>query len=351
MSEVIESRRLHAVDLFCGIGGLTYGLSQAGIRVIAGFDSDNSCRYAYEANNLGAEFIGADIRDVGEREIAPYFEGADVRVLVGCAPCQPFSSHTVKVKSKRKDSNWNLIQEFLRIILELKPEIVSMENVPRLMSKSIYKGFKYELENAGYEISDDVVNSAHYGVPQSRRRLVMFGSLMGEKIEFPERNYFEPNTVKNIIGSLEPLEHGQSSKRDPLHICSRLESVNLERIQASIPGESWRCWPTNLLPDCYKKESGASYGSVYGRMEWNKVSPTITTQFFRYGTGRFGHPEQDRALSLREGALLQTFPPNYRFSPTDEDITLNRIGRHIGNAVPPSLAFVIGNAITSHLDQ
>lgn len=344
-----KSHQLNAqvFDMFCSIGGLTYGLQRSGITVNAGLDIDGSCRYAYE-ENCKATFVEADIRELSFTDIETYFNDAKYRILVGCAPCQPFSNHTAKVKSRQLDSRWNLIDEFLRIILEGQPEIISMENVPQLMDEPIYHKFKHELTEAGYKITDAVLSCSDFGVPQRRCRLVMLASLLGE-IDMPQPEVKEPKTVRQAIGHLCPLEHGQSSATDPLHVCSRLEPINLQRIQASKPGGSWRDWPAKLLPDCYKKDSGLSYGSVYGRMQWDKPAPTLTTQFYRYGTGRYGHPAQDRALSLREGAILQTFPAQYRFVAPGAKVSFTKIGRQIGNAVPPSLAYTIGKAITDHL--
>ena len=347
MSEALLNAQ--AFDMFCSIGGLTYGLQKAGIMVNAGLDIDGSCRYAYE-KNCKTTFIEADIREISFSDVSRYFENAKYRVLVGCAPCQPFSLHTVKFKHSQRDPRWYLIDEFLRIILEGKPEIVSMENVPRLMDQPIYNKFKLVLANAGYKISDGVVSCSDFGVPQTRRRLILLASLLG-KVDMPKPESLKPKTVRQAIGKLESLEHGQSSEVDPLHTCSRLKPINLKRIQTSKPGGSWRDWPSSLLPDCYKKKSGSSYVSVYGRMRWDMPAPTLTTQFYRYGTGRFGHPEQDRALSLREGALLQTFPEHYQFFPPEGKGSFTEIGRHIGNAVPPFLASAIGKAIARHLDE
>ena len=349
MNASVNQLNAQAFDVFCSIGGLTYGLQKAGIEVNAGLDIDGSCRYAYETN-CQATFVEADIRDVSYSDISGYFHDAVYRILVGCAPCQPFSSLASKIKSHESDSRWNLINEFLRIILESRPEIVSMENVPQLMDEPIYDMFKRALADAGYYVSDGIVSCAQFGVPQRRRRLVMLASLLGG-ITLPKPEPDKSRTVKETIEKLAPLEHGQSSETDPLHVCARLEPINLKRIQASKPGGSWRDWPAALLPDCYKKDSGLSFGSVYGRMQWDMLAPTLTTQFYRYGTGRFGHPEQDRALSLREGALLQTFPEHYQFLPPGERAFFARIGRHIGNAVPPSLASAVGKAITCHLEK
>ena len=363
MGESHHRLNARVFDLFCSIGGLTYGLQRAGLAVSAGLDSDGSCEYAY-GENCKADFIQADIRDISFSDLAPYFGDADYRVLVGCAPCQPFSSHTVKMKAYQSDERWNLIDEFLRIILEGRPEIVSMENVPQLMKKPIYKAFKRGLADGGYQISDGVLSCSQFGVPQSRSRLVMLASLSG-RIDLPKpesqstgekctdvkctgEKFFAP-TVRRAIGHLEHLASGQASETDPLHVCSRLAPINLQRIRASKPGRSWRDWPAALLPDCYKKASGSSYGSVYGRMQWDKPAPTLTTQFYRYGTGRYGHPEQDRALSLREGAILQTFPEEYRFIAPGEKASFSKIGRQIGNAVPPSLGVAIGKAMIDHM--
>ena len=349
MCESLNQLNAQVFDMFCSIGGLTYGLQEAGITVKAGLDIDSSCRYAYE-KNCGTTFVEEDIRNISFSDISTYFNDAEYRILVGCAPCQPFSSHTAKRKSCQLDSRWNLIDEFLRIILEGQPEVISMENVPQLMDKAIYHKFKRELTDAGYKIADGVISCTDFGVPQNRCRLVMLGSLL-DRIDMPKSAAKEPKTVRQVIEHLCPLEHGQSSETDPLHVCSRLEPINLKRIRASRPGGSWRDWPTALLPNCYKRDSGLSYGSVYGRMQWDKPAPTLTTQFYRYGTGRYGHPEQDRALSLREGAILQTFPEQYQFVAPGEKASFMKTGRQIGNAVPPSLASAIGRAITDHLKK
>ena len=370
MGESHHRPNARVFDMFCSIGGLTYGLQQAGLAVSAGLDSDGSCQYAY-GENCQAAFLEADIREISYADVAPYLDDAEYRVLVGCAPCQPFSSHTVKMKAYQSDERWNLIGEFLRIILEGRPEIVSMENVPQLMKKPIYQSFKHRLVEAGYQVSDGVLSCDLFGVPQSRSRLVMLASLLGQiGMPKPESQrtsakctgvkrkgvkcrgvkFYAP-TVRRAIGHLEHLESGRASEGDPLHVCSRLAPINLQRIRASKPGGSWRDWPGELLPDCYKKASGSTYGSVYGRMQWDKPAPTLTTQFYRYGTGRYGHPEQDRALSLREGAILQTFPEEYRFIAPGEQASFSKIGRQIGNAVPPSLGVAIGKAMIDHLNK
>jgi DNA (cytosine-5)-methyltransferase 1 len=153
------------------------------------------------------------------------------------------------------------------------------------------------------------------------------------------------------IGNLEPIEAGTSSKKDRLHKSAALSKVNLKRIKKSVPGGSWRDWNEDLRADCHRKETGNTYVSVYARMEWDKPAPTITTQFFGFGTGRFGHPEQDRALSIREGAILQTFPSEYEFIPTTSPVGFKKLGKYIGNAVPVRLGEIIGKSIIRHLEE
>ena len=346
-NSAIADKKIKAFDFFCSVGGLTSGLQKAGINVSAGLDIDPSCKYAYE-KNCKAEFLPADIRDVKYSDISHYLEGADYRVLVGCAPCQPFSKHTLKVKNVHEDERWNLINEFLRIAIEGKPEIIFMENVPQIQKKEIYIKFKKSLKKSGYHITEKVVLCSDFGVPQSRRRLVFFASMLGE-LPPPTRTVKKMMTVRDAIGNLGNLCHGEQDITDPLHKCASLYPINIKRIQASKPGGTWRDWPRELLPECYKKPSGHSYSVVYGRMRWDNVAPTLTTKFFIYGTGRYGHPEQDRGLSLREGAILQTFPRNYKFCPPDTGISMAKIGQYIGNAVPPALAKVIGKSILTHI--
>lgn len=341
-----------AIDLFCGAGGLTHGLQNAGIRVVAGIDSDKECQYAYEKNNK-AVFINKKIQEVTAQELLPYYSDRDVKILVGCAPCQPFSTHTNKYKKTgvAKDDRWYLLNDFFRLIRDLQPDIVSMENVPNLIDKDVFHSFVNRLRRAKYRVSFSVVYCPDYGVPQQRNRLVLLASRYGKiKIVDPicDANHYK--TVRDTIGSLEHINAGEISAEDPLHRASKLSDINLQRIRSSKPGGTWHDWDKSLLCPCHTKTTGQTYASVYARMEWDKPSPTITTEFYNYGTGRFGHPEQNRALSLREGALLQTFPPDYVF--TDEDsLTYRVIGRMIGNAVPVRLGEVIGQSIIQHIKE
>jgi DNA (cytosine-5)-methyltransferase 1 len=338
--------KTEAIDLFCGIGGLTYGLRQANINVLAGLDNDKSCEYSYKKNN-NCRFIAANIAEYDFLEMKKLYSKDTIKILVGCAPCQPFSSHSYKAKNREKDTRWNLINYFIKAIQVLNPHIISMENVRGISKTDVFEGFVKEVQKLGYKVDYKVVYCPDYGIPQSRSRLVLLGSKLGE-IKVPQRTHTKENyvTVGDIIKRLPKIKSGGVSKKDPIHRAKNLSSLNIERIKQSKPKGSWHDWDKSLLPECYKKESGQTYTAVYGRMSWDEVSPTITTQFFNYGSGRFGHPNQDRGLSVREGALLQTFPENYDFG---KEISMAKTGRHIGNAVPPMLGFIIGKAIQEHV--
>jgi DNA (cytosine-5)-methyltransferase 1 len=339
--------KISAVDLFCGVGGLTYGIQRGGIPIVAGVDVDSSCQYPYEANN-DATFVSKDITTLKPESLRKLFGRADYRVLVGCAPCQPFSSYSHGLSQKR-DRRWALLDSFGMLISKVKPDVVSMENVIELANQPIYRRFLKTLRQAGYKISVHRVRCAEFGVPQTRRRLVVLASIHGEiklkKGKSPIR------TVRDAIGDLERIKAGQASKQDRLHCSAALSTINLARIRASKPGGTWRDWDSSIVARCHLKKEGRSFRSVYGRMKWTEPSPTITTQFFKFGTGRFGHPEQNRALSLREGAILQTFPKQYRFARRGEAIRFESLGRLIGNAVPVKLGEAIGRSILAHLKQ
>lgn len=339
-----------AVDLFCGIGGLTKGLSMAGVNVVAGFDIDRSCKFAYEINNH-AQFICKDIVNLCGQEIEQYYPVNTIRALVGCAPCQPFSRYSSRYrKNGHKDEKWKLLYSFKRLVEACLPQIVSMENVPNLANEGVFKDFVDALKQCGYYVDYQVVYCPEYGVPQHRKRLVLLASRIGE-IHLISPLYAKENypTVRMAIGELPEISDGEICETDLLHRSSALSKINKERIMQSVPGGTWRDWDDELKLKCHKKESGHTYPSVYGRMEWDKPSPTITTQFYGYGNGRFGHPEQNRAISLREGAILQSFPEDYIFIDEEHPALKRELGTHIGNAVPVELGKAIGVSILQHL--
>jgi len=338
--------KIGVIDLFCGIGGLTHGLENAGLDVVAGYDVDSSCEYAYEHNNH-ADFIQKNVEDIHGSDIKRMLRGYKIKVLAGCAPCQPFSRHQKDKQHRENHKDWGLLYEFSRLVEEVHPHIVSMENVPELEKERVFEDFVGRLKELGYHVNYKVVDAAEYGVPQRRRRLLLLASRI-KNIELIPPTHCVPVTVRTAISGLPAIEAGEKSDSDSLHMASALSETNKKRIRNSLPGGSWRDWPEELILDCHKKSTGKSYGSVYGRMSWDDVSPTITTQFTNYGTGRFGHPEQDRAISLREGAILQSFPDDYAFVKEDEEITIKNVAKHIGNAVPPRLGEVIGESIKEH---
>lgn len=337
---------INAVDLFCGAGGLTCGLQKAGIRVKAGVDSDPACEYAFSANN-DAEFIGKSVEDLSPAETLVKLNGSEYTLLCGCAPCQTFSS--INQKASREDSRWGLLLQFGRLVKECEPDFVAMENVPGLEGKDVFCSFCDILEELEYDYSYSVVDCTDYGIPQRRRRLVLLASRHGHIAILPKGDYgVAPSTVREAIGALPVLKAGHCDLDDPLHFSSALSERNLERIRSSQPGGTWKSWDASLRLPCHEQETGDGYGAVYGRMEWDKAAPTITTQFYNYGSGRFGHPDQDRAISFREGALLQTFPEDYAFYDPKGKMGRRELGRLIGNAVPVRLGEVIGLSIMRH---
>ena len=343
--------KVQVVDLFCGVGGLTRGLIDAGFEVVAGFDIDKTCKYTYIHNNH-VKFYNKNIREVTAKDILSCYEEDSLKILVGCAPCQPFSQMRFKMgKINASDEKYDLLSEFGRLIQEVKPNIVSMENVPSIRKTTIFSGFLKILKDNGYYTDGgNVVYCPDYGIPQNRRRFVLFASRLGEIHLIPPTHDKNAVTVRQFIEDLPEIEAGQADQNDPLHRSASLSPLNLQRIRLSVPGGTWRDWPEELRCACHRRDSGKTYASVYGRMKWDAIGPTITTQFYNYGTGRYGHPEQDRALSLREGALLQTFPMNYSFINPNVPFCMSDVARHIGNAVPVRLGEVIGITINSHIN-
>lgn len=334
------------VDVFCGVGGLSLGFKNAGFRIAAGVDIDPHCRYAFE-RYTGGRFIHSDAGKLDPDEIQRFFGTSRPRVLIGCAPCRTFSEYNKKERGR----NWNLLPAFARLIEATQPDIISMENVARLVtyrSGRVFSAFVNRVARLGYDVSWHVVSAAEYGVSQRRKRVVVFGSRYGFVDPLPPTETEAP-TLRDIIGHLPPIRAGSASSKDRYHVAPSLSTKNAARLRHSKPGGSWRDWPTRLLVDCHKTVRGAEFGSVYGRLSWDNVGPTVTTQYFKVGTGRFAHPSQNRALSLREGALLQTFPPRFQFVDPTEPIVFDRVARMVGNAVPVQLAEVIAQSIRAHI--
>lgn len=338
------------VDVFCGAGGLSHGFVLEGFNVRAGVDVDPACCYPFERNNQ-AVFLERDVGKLSGATVARLFAKAERKILVGCAPCQPFSTYN----HNRTNREWWLLREFGRLVREVEPDVVSMENVARLTkfrNGELFADFLGVLADAGYEhVWYDIVDCSEFGVPQTRRRLVVLASRIGPiHLRWPTDPQQGRVSVRTAIGHLPPICAGEQHQADPLHRASRLSPTNLARIRASKPGMSWREWDPDLVAPCHQKPSGRWYGSVYGRMSWDELAPTITTQCTGFGNGRYGHPEQDRAISLREAALLQTFPARYEFFEPERPWHISTTARLIGNAVPVELARAIATSIGETLE-
>ncbi|HEY0319452.1 MAG TPA: DNA (cytosine-5-)-methyltransferase [Pyrinomonadaceae bacterium] len=335
------------VDLFCGIGGLTHGFVTENFNVVAGIDDDETCKYAYEKNN-GAAFIKKDIERVTADEIIDLYPKGDTKILVGCAPCQPFSRYTIR---EDEDEKWKLLRSFAKLIKGVQPEIVSMENVPELEEHHVYDEFEEVLKDEKYHVTAYTVYCPDYGIPQTRERLVLFASKYAKiSIVKPTHTPERYRTVRDAIEHLEPIEAGQTCVKDPLHKARRLSELNLKRIRSTPAGGGWKDWDEELRLACHKADTGKTYGSVYGRMRWDEPAPTMTTHCGGLGNGRFGHPDQDRAISLREAALFQTFPKKYELIEPGARIANKTLSRHIGNAVPVRLGVIIARSIKKHLE-
>ncbi|MFA0976933.1 DNA cytosine methyltransferase [Pseudomonas ficuserectae] len=340
---------IDAVDLFCGAGGLTAGMLNAGIAVRAGYDIETQCKYAYHENNRAA-FVSCDVKDVTAEQLLGWYRPERYRLLAGCAPCQPFSTYN-QGRDTRTDRKWPLLYHFARLIEETEPHLVTMENVPDVTKHQVYRDFVKSIESKGYKIWDGCVSCVDYGLPQKRRRHVLLASKLGQPISIIPPTHKDTHvSVESVIRHLPRIAAGQCDPNDPLHRAASLTPLNFLRITHSRPGGTWRDWPKELVAECHRKESGKTYASVYGRMRADEPSPTMTTLCYGFGNGRFGHPIQNRAISLREAAILQSFPDDYVFM-EPKNITFKAVGRMIGNAVPVRLGEVIGESLMNHVRE
>lgn len=340
--------KIAAIDLYCGAGGLTRGLLDIGIDVICGIDSDGKCLLTYESNNirrngLPSEFISMKIEDVHAEFINNIFSksDADYFMLSGCAPCQPFSKRN---RQRDSDKRAVLLHEFARLIDEVRPDYVFMENVPGIekIHSRVLSYFIKVLKDNGYHYDFKIINAKDYGVPQSRKRFVLVASRRGVIcVPFPVCGKNVPYvSVRDAIGDtvkFPPISAGTSSMYIPNHCSGGLSTLNAKRLQfTKVDGGDRRNWPDDLILECHRKTSG--YSDTYSRMFWDRPAPTITTRFNSITTGRFAHPEQNRPISLKEAAVIQSFPYDYVFHGNMQDIA-----RQIGNAVPPKLSAEINS--------
>lgn len=336
---------MFALDFFCGAGGLTRGLINAGIRVVAGIDVNAGCKRTYEDNNRGSVFIPADLARVRADDLARYITDVprDELIFAGCAPCQPFSKQRREVSR----SGSNLLRHFSRLVAEFLPAYVVIENVPgiaKVKGNSTYRRFLRSLAELGYQFEDGCLNAKWFGVPQTRNRWVVIASRLGAP-SLPERTHGpglrEYATVRSAIHGLPRLEAGEESIAVPNHRAAAISPINIERLRKTPPDGGGRtAWPEELVLECHRGEY-KGHSDVYGRMRWNAPAPTLTCRCFSISNGRYGHPEQNRAISLREAASLQSFPDNYVF----HGVSQAAIGAQIGNAVPVKMGEALGAVI------
>lgn len=340
------SLKLLAIDLFSGAGGLSEGMHQANFTTEFAFEIDVIASKTYSLNHTNTNVITDDIRHVSTAGIKQFLKGKTIHLLAGCPPCQGFSSiRRLNRETPVDDNRNNLINEYVRFILELRPYTFMMENVPALIKYDLFHEAINTLKANGYNHIDyKVVNVKDYGVPQSRRRLVMVGSRLGEvKVADPVKND-KKITVRDTIGMLPAPEHAD----DKLH---KIFPNHTERISKQISltphnGGSRKDLPAEYILECHKKEN-VGFNDVYGRLKWDSYSTTITGGCLNPSKGRFLHPEQDRCISAREAALLQSFPPNYKFP---EGAALGKIALLIGNALPPKFSYIQSLNIKKHLE-
>ena len=350
-----EDYTLRAIDFFCGGGGMTNGLIQAGIDVIAGVDLDSEAKETYEANNHGAIFINADLN----RLHTDYFEKKlginrfdDDMIFVGCSPCQFYS--IIRSSKEKSIKTKNLLLRFRRFVDYYRPGYLLIENVPGILTNkdSAWKEFFPFLEAAGYNnlatgnCKYDIVNMKDYGIAQNRKRFSLIATRLDRPVHLPEKDNEELH-VSDIIRNEELYPRIEAGTRDTdkvrFHSTNSLSEINIRRIQRVHQDGGTRLDfkdDPELQLKCYEGKDN-SFRDVYGRMFWDKPAPTITTKFLSISNGRFGHPEQNRGISIREGAALQSFPYEYRFE-TESNTTAARL---IGNAVPPEYGKRLGQTV------
>jgi DNA (cytosine-5)-methyltransferase 1 len=340
-----------AVDFFCSGGGMTSGFRKAGIKVLGGVDIDAECEKTYTANNPGTKFILSDIKKLEfstlEKELK-LKKNDDNLIFIGCSPCQYWTKiNTDKTRAKKTR---NLLIDFQKFVDHFRPGFIVIENVPGIANRlheSPLKAFLDFLDKEGYHYKHDILNASHYGVPQTRRRFLLIASRVKDNISLPVADTKDKlPTVRDFIGDkkrFKPILAGHRDLTKFLHTTSGLSAKNIQRIKLTPHNggkrDAWK--DSELQIPAYKKKDHL-FQDVYGRMYWDRPAPTITTRFLSISNGRFGHPDQDRGISLREAARLQTFDLSYKFYYS----SMATAARIIGNAVPPILAKKIALSIT-----
>lgn len=342
-------KKYTAIDLFCGAGGLTVGLKKAGFNVLAGVEVSKPAIETYLKNHKNHKIYDKDIRELSPirvlRELG--LRKGELDLLAGCPPCQGYSSHRTRNKrTSIPDKRNDLVFEFVRFVKAMLPKTIMMENVPGLAKDRRLKKVIKELVSLGYVFNDTTVvvrDAAKYGVPQRRRRMIMLASRFGE-IKSPIEST-KKITVRDVIGKLEK----PNLSKDILHSIVAERSKKIKELIATVPkdGGSRKDIPKKYWLECHKR-SPNSYQDVYGRMSWDDVAPTITGGCHQPSKGRFLHPDQDREITLREAALLQTFPKSYKFSFLGGK---DGVALMIGNALPPEFIRRQAKVLVRHLDK
>lgn len=339
-----KKTKFNAIDLFAGCGGLSEGMHKAGFQTRVAIELEEIACRAYSLNHKRTKVIQKDIRKIDSAEILRELNGEALHLLAGCPPCQGFSAvRRLNKKRSVRDKRNSLVTEYFRLVKELKPLTIMMENVPGLKDYYLFKNIVKELHELGYSPKYEVVNVRDYGVPQNRRRLVLVGSLLGElKVADALKRRF---TVRDTIEKLDKPE----STNDPLHkIVAKHRPDVMKRIQLTPKdGGSRKDLPKKYLLDCHQKPN-VGFNDIYGRLRWDDQSTTITGGCLNPSKGRFLHPEQDRVITPREASLLQSFPPKYKF-PTD--IPKQALALMIGNALPPKFSEIQSRNIALHLTR
>lgn len=334
-----------AIDLFSGAGGLTQGLKQAGFNVVGAVESVKTYAESYILNHPKTNLKISDITKIDPVEYAKELglKPGELDLLAGCPPCQGYSTIGTRNRGQRNDPRNDLVYEVLRFAIAFQPKTIMMENVPALANDERLAGLKSELESIGYKIDVKVLKMSHFGVPQARRRMIMLGSRLGDiDVVSQELDTDKMATVRDAISFL-PVA-GESG--DPLHDASEKRSDKIKKLISMIPknGGSRTDIGEEYQLECHKRTTG--FKDVYGRMAWDKPSPTITGGCNSPSKGRFLHPEENRGITLREAALLQTFPIDYKFSFGSGK---SGIAMMIGNALPPTFIEFHAKSLLKHL--
>jgi DNA (cytosine-5)-methyltransferase 1 len=345
----LKKNNIRVFDFFSGAGGASCGFRNAGLEIVLGVDKDPDSKTTFLTNFPEAKFIQENISVLTPESISHIVnEMSGPRLFCGCAPCQPFSRQN-KNKSLA-DDRMKLLERFGDFVRFFVPEYVFIENVPGLQNMEVAQSgplgnFLNLLKSLKYFFKCDVIRSCDYGVPQRRARLVLMASTLAP-VRFPKPNFgirrtYPYRTVADLMAGLPLLSAGKCDPVDRDHCSAPLSEKNLARLRATPPGGSHKDWPNELKLACHLRHDG--HTDAYGRLSWDKMAGALTTKCISLSNGRFGHPDQDRALSVREAALLQTFPLDWNFSGT-----LWTKARQVGNAVPPILAFRFGKMILAH---